>query len=266
LPTKINHIAIQSENYAISGDFYQWAFGLRTLGNGEPRVAATVSDGYLGININPRTAGRPAKLDHFGVEVDDIQATCARIAERYPSVHWVKRPASRPFASTTTHDPGGNVFDLSQRNADNRNDIYAKQMPYTQRRVDHFGMRALHPKELATFYHDVLDLEVTQRAGDPNFYLSDGAVTIVLEQWDIEDFTGTGIVSPGMDHIGFRVEDLDAFKRDVETLAVNRPRLAPFPFGLSPESKVRLELAKRSCPLCAFHLADVDGVLLSAHG
>ena len=156
-------------------------------------------------------------------------------------------------------------FDLSQRNAENRDDIYARQIPRTTRRVDHFGLRTLHPAELAQFYNAVLDLEVSRRPDDPNFYLFDGSITIVLEPWDIEDFAGTGIVSPGMDHIGFRVEDLSSFKAEVETLAINSPRLAPFPFGLSRESKARLELAERSCPLCVHHLADVDGVLLSVH-
>lgn len=263
MAAKINHIAILSENYTLSGDFYHWLFGFKFFGNGRPRGAVAFSDGYLGMNLNPRTASRPARLDHFGVEVDDVAATCERLHELYPSVHWVKRPANRPFASTTTHDPDGNVFDLSQRNAANRDDVYAQEIQYTTRRVDHFGLRTLHPAELATFYSSVLGLEAGQRRNDPNYYVTDGTITMVLEQWDIEDFSGTGIVSPGMDHIGFRVESIETFKSEVETLATNRPRLAPFPFGVSAESKARLELSKRSCPLCVHHLADVDGVLLS---
>jgi len=31
----------------------------------------TVGDGYVGLNINPRRAGRHAGLDHFGIQVED---------------------------------------------------------------------------------------------------------------------------------------------------------------------------------------------------
>ena len=34
---------------------------------------------------------------------------------KYPQVKWLKRPSSRPYAGISTHDPDGNVFDLSQK-------------------------------------------------------------------------------------------------------------------------------------------------------
>jgi hypothetical protein len=43
----------------------------------------------------------------------------------------------------------------------------------------------------------------------------------------------------------------------------DNPRLAPFPFGQGAEGVARLELARRSCPLCDEHLTDVDGIILS---
>jgi catechol 2,3-dioxygenase-like lactoylglutathione lyase family enzyme len=265
VPTKINHVAILSENYALSGDFYQWVFGLRAASDAGPRRAGMVGDGYVGLNINPRSAGRPARLDHFGVEVDDITETCRRLREDYPEVKWVGRPANRPFAATTTHDPDGNVFDLSQRSKPNRRDIYAEEArPLTPRHFHHLALRALHPEPLAAFYHTMFGFSLEPKAnGDENAYLSDGHLTLVIMPWRITDFAGTGIVSPGLDHIGFEVESLDTFKSDVEELSITSPRLRPFPFGLSPESKRRMELAQTSCPLCVHHLADVDGVLLS---
>ena len=263
MSAKITHIAILSENHGLSGDFYQWAFGLKTLGDGRPRRAAVVWDGYAGLNINPRSSGRPARLDHFGIDVDDIEATCKRMEASYPEVHWVKRPASRPFASTTTHDPDGNVFDLSQKSAKNRADVYASQASLTPRHFDHLGLRALNPERLAEFYVSMFDLTLERKPGDENYYVSDGHMTLVIMPWRIADFTGMGIVSPGLDHIGFAVESVDQFKADIERIAIDTPRLAPFPFGKSPESKARLELARASCPLCVHHLADIDGVLLA---
>ena len=34
--------------------------------------------------------------------------------------------------------------------------------------------------------------------------------------WKISDFSGSGIERPALDHIGFKVESLSAFKADVE--------------------------------------------------
>jgi len=69
---KINHVAIVSQQYALLANFYQSLFGMRTSKSFERTVRAiTVGDGYVGLNINPRKAGRPAGLDHFGVEVED---------------------------------------------------------------------------------------------------------------------------------------------------------------------------------------------------
>ena len=180
------------------------------------------------------------------------------------SVEWLKRPSNRPFASYTTHDPDGNVFDLSQKDAANRADVYADSgKPLTERHVDHFALRTMRPKLVAEFYQDVLGLE-SHPKGDANYYLSDGHVTLVVMPWHITDFTGTGIASAACDHIGFAVEDLEGFKSDVVDLADGNPRLAPYPFESGAEGKARAKLNRASCPLCQYLFAVVDGVFLSA--
>jgi hypothetical protein len=47
---------------------------------------------------------------------------------------------------------------------------------------------------------------------DPNFYLTDGTVTMVLAPYKISDYLGTEHKRPGFDHIGFEVEDLRGFE------------------------------------------------------
>jgi catechol 2,3-dioxygenase-like lactoylglutathione lyase family enzyme len=262
VPTKLNHIAIVSENYALSARFYESLFGMRTAAHASSRRAVTVGDGYVGLNINSRKAGRPARLDHFGIQVDDIETALVRLRDGYPQIEWLTRPATRPFAATTTHDPAGNVFDLSQRQA--QKDLYAEDHALTPRHITHFGLRTLDAQATATFYTEMFELSLERRPNDPNFYVSDGHVTIVIMPWHIGDYDGTGIVSPAPDHIGFTVESMDAFRTDLATMVGDNPRLAPFPFGAGSEGRARLELARRSCPLCEEHLTDVDGVVLSA--
>jgi catechol 2,3-dioxygenase-like lactoylglutathione lyase family enzyme len=263
MSAKLNHIAIISENYAVSARFYESLFGLRTAANAPPQRAVTVGDGYVGLNINPRKAGRPARLDHFGIEVDDIEQALERMRGAYPEVEWLKRPPTRPFAATTTHDPAGNVFDLSQRRGGAQKYLYAEDNPLTKRHITHLGLRTLHAEATATFYAQTFDFTLEQRPDDPNFYVSDGHVTIVVMPWHIGDYDGTGIVSPAPDHIGFTVENLEAFRSDLARIVGDNPRLAPIPFGQGSEGRARLDLAQRSCPLCTEHLTDVDGIILS---
>ena len=120
---------------------------------------------------------------------------------------------------------------------------------------------------MAEFYRDVFELAPSNKgAGDRNHYLTDGHMTLVIMPWDITDYDGTGIITAGMDHIGFKVESVDKLKEDVERIAANNPLLAPSPVGTGAEGKKLLELFRRSCPLGQHHLADCDGVLIDVLG
>src|ERR1700682_3622541 len=70
---KINHVAIVSEKYALLASFYESLFGMKRSPKGKINRAITVGDGYVGLNINPRKPGRPGGLDHFGVQVEDVE-------------------------------------------------------------------------------------------------------------------------------------------------------------------------------------------------
>ena len=262
--TKINHLAIISENYTTSAKFYEAMFGMSTSPGTRSERAMTVGDGYLGLNINPRSTGRPARLDHFGVEVEDVERVFAALGRRYPEVSWLQRPSNRPFAGITTHDPDGNVFDLSQKDMSNRAGVYAEATGAThERHVDHFVLRSVRPAALATFYRDMLALEtVPAAADDPSHYLTDGQVTLVISPWNIGDYAGTSITAPCVDHIGFSVGNVEQFLEHVEKLASENRQIAPYPVGSGPEGRARLELAHRNCRLCTNYIADTDTVLL----
>src|ERR1700758_5104276 len=95
---KINHVAIVSDNYAQLAKFYEAVFGMKNSPLARATQAVTVGDGYVGLNINPRRAGRSAGLDHFGVEVEDVETVFERLRKSHPNVKWLKRPSNRPFA------------------------------------------------------------------------------------------------------------------------------------------------------------------------
>ena len=262
---KLNHVAIVSENYAQLSKFYEAMFGMTTSSKTRPARAVTVRDGYVGLNINPRRAGRSATFDHFGIQVEDTETAFDRMRKHYPTVKWQQRPANRPFAGITTHDPDGNVFDISQKDMTNRRDVYVENDgQLNPRHIDHFALRTMNAEAMAEFYSRVFELTPTNRQeGDKNFYLSDGHVTLVIMPWDITDYDGTGIITCGMDHIGFKVGDIEAFREDVDKIADDNPHLAPEPLGKSVEGKALEELCRRSYPFGDHWMADSDGVLLN---
>jgi catechol 2,3-dioxygenase-like lactoylglutathione lyase family enzyme len=262
--SKINHVAIVSENYALLAKFYEAVFGMKHAGYGRAARAVTVGDGYVGLNINPRRAGRTAGLDHFGIQVADCETAFERMRKKYPTAKWLKRPSNRPFAGISVNDPDGNVFDISQKDMSNRGAIYVENDGKANpRHVNHVAMRTMNPDGTAEFYRHVFELAPTNKqAGDPNHYLTDGHITLVIMPWQIADYDGTGIVTAGMDHIGFKVENVDAVKAEIDEIAANNPRLAPSPLGTGKEGAALEKLFERSCPLGQHRFADPDGVLI----
>ncbi len=257
---KIKHLAIVSEKGELVGEFYKSIFGMKSSGGTRASGAIAVGDGYVGLNINPRKPGRQAGLDHFGFEVDDVEVVYSRMREKYPSIQTLKRPGNRPFAGISTHDPAGNVFDLSQKGMENRTDVYVEGEHEQDRHVKHFALRTVDPTTVAGFYRDVFELmEMEKPAGDPNSYLTDGRVTLIVLPWHITDYEGTGIERPALDHIGFEVESVDAVKKDLQTFMDRKSLFSP---GIKPEEQeVRLKLFSK-CSYGQFQLSDPDGVLI----
>ena len=94
--------------------FYEALFGIETSKSPRPESAVAISDGYIGMNIIPQKLGHQAGLEHFGLEVEDVEKVARPLARI--SVSAVDRKThNSPFAGFSTHDPEGYVFDLSQQ-------------------------------------------------------------------------------------------------------------------------------------------------------
>ena len=258
---RLNHIAITTDHYAINAKFYEALFGLRTAKKPRPARAVVVSDGHVGMNIIPRREGRTAGLDHFGMEVEDIEEARSRVSKFDPSIKLLKRPPIRPFAAFSAHDPDTNIFDLSEKKM--QKDIYSEVAEDTLRHFSHFALRTRHAELCAEFYTEVFELNLlNKKQNDPNFYLSDGRMTLAILQWNIDDYFGMDPQRLGPDHIGFSVESIDKLKLDLEDLTGQNPLMRSRPLGFGDEGKARLNLFKK-CPLGSYHLTDIEGVYIA---
>ncbi|HXF52662.1 MAG TPA: VOC family protein [Hyphomicrobiaceae bacterium] len=241
---KINHMAMVSPIYPMLAKFYEAYFGLKPSGKvSRPLNAVTVGDGYVGLNINPLRDGYVGGLDHFGMVVDDIELVMQRARAKFPQASIVKRPSTRPFAAYSAHDPDGNVFDLAQKSeSDKLVGVYAEQAAQgwsQDRYLNKFAIRTLNAEKCAEFYASVFELKPVNRSGAPGHHLSDGRVTLSILPWSISIFEGMGIKRPGPDHIGFKVENIDAFKEHVRITSGMNTYLMPMPLGGSKESEAR---------------------------
>ena len=259
MPARLNHIAIASDQYALNGRFYEALFGMQPSSKPRPARSVVLGDGYVGMNCIPRREGRYSGLDHFGIEVENLEDTIARILKFDSSLSVLKRPPIRPFAAYSAHDPDTNIFDLSQKNIGFQKDVYAENDRVAPRMISHFALRTRHAERCAQFYAEVFDLRPLNRPTDDNFYLSDGRVTLMIIPWKISDFYAQDPARTGLDHIGFKVENIEQFKKDMEFLIGENPHMRGRALGYGSEGEARLKLFQK-CPLGSFHLSDIEGV------
>jgi catechol-2,3-dioxygenase len=111
---KLRHIAISTHQPEKLAHFYKTVFDLQELYRTK-RGSIHLSDGDVNLAIlnanNPKEAGHPPGLYHFGFQVDDIETASKRIRELYPE--GAPKPREATYAESRATDPDGNLFDLS---------------------------------------------------------------------------------------------------------------------------------------------------------
>jgi hypothetical protein len=113
---KIRHIAIRAEDTASLARFYQSAFDLKEVGRGNIRngvQAVYLSDGYINIAILPARNGQRQGLDHFGFEVENVDAA-ADPAIKAGASKPQESPKDGRFAEFFLYDLVGTRVDLSE--------------------------------------------------------------------------------------------------------------------------------------------------------
>ena len=268
--TRIQHFAIVSENFVREAKFYESVFGMKRSKPGSEEeqkairtnYAVSISDGYVGVTVIGRKPGYVPGLHHFGVDVDDVNEAIRRVRKNYPEVAVLKRPSNRPFATYGAHDPEGNYFDLTEEGASNRRDVYVEAQREQPRRVHHLKLRVMNPAKIAAFYRDSFDLKEADKAlEDPNYYLTDGKMTLIIAPWKMSDFEGAGIDRPGLEHVGFTVEDVGAVKKDLTLLREADPEMRERIVSEPSEGEWRLALIA-SCRHGRHQFSSPDGVFV----
>lgn len=271
---KLNHIACITLDAQTVAQFYASIFDMtfdrRASRNGS---TATAREGYVGFNFNTCMPGRPGPvgLDHFGIEVEDIEESFAMAEKKYPMVEWVKRSGGRPYAQVGIHDPDGQVVDINQKNLDKSISEVKTQGLYLEedsdepapRHIEYLALRTPNPDMCAEFYHDVFQLTPLNRQEDDETYsLTDGRMTLKLIPWKITDYDGMDANRPMLDHIGFKVEDADLVHQEILDYNGRFPPMAApcWLLGSRDEDRRRAEMLKKAAPESKYQYCDLNGV------
>src|SRR3981081_4135748 len=100
-------MAIISPAYPILEKFYEAVFALKPSQKIRPGSAATIGDGYVGLNLIPRRDGYIGGMYHCGMVVDEVAPVLERMQKKHKKATIAKRPSARPFAAYSGHDPDG---------------------------------------------------------------------------------------------------------------------------------------------------------------
>ena len=269
---KLNHIACIAQDPQTVAKFYATIFQMSLERKASSiGLSATAREGYVGLNFNPILPGRPgpAGLDHFGIEVENIDESFAMATKKYPTVEWVKRSGMRPYAQVGIHDPEGQVVDINQKDLDKNvsevktDGLYLEEDRDQERHIEYLALRTLNVEYCAEFYHDVFQMTPLNRQEDDDSYsLTDGRVTLKLMPWKITDYDGVDANRPMLDHIGFRVEDADKVHDEiVDYVGQYPPSNAPcWLLDTRKKDLRRAEMLKKAAPTSKYQYSDSNGV------
>ena len=111
---KIRHIAIRADDQAKVAEFYKSTFGMKEVRNDADGRAMYLSDGYITLAILRSRPGMANGIDHFGFQVDDMEAVGRAAAKAGGSAKMEERPHDGRYAECRVHDPAGSPIDLSE--------------------------------------------------------------------------------------------------------------------------------------------------------
>jgi catechol 2,3-dioxygenase-like lactoylglutathione lyase family enzyme len=87
-------------------------------------------------------------------------------------------------------------------------------------KIRHLAIFARNPKALATFYQDVLQMEIINSEPDGSaFFVSDGYLTLALLPHRLE-----GSAPVGINHFGFAVDDVGEISKRFADVGLEEPK------------------------------------------
>lgn len=205
---RIGHLAIRTSDQEKLAAFYRSTFGLTETfrhRNEGGELDIYLSDGEVSLGFFPAD-GMDEGLDHFGFHVENVEVV-ANAALAAGALRCAKRVSITGHGhEVSITDPIGERVDLS-----------SSGWPASvrgQARIQHVAIMTDQPVELAGFYATTFGLREVFRSRAGSIYLADGFLNLAVlpnttapEHKDLR----------GIDHLGFRVDDIPSVLAAVVT-------------------------------------------------
>ena len=231
---QIRHVAIVVRDQERAADFYKNVIGLSEAGreytehgsgvymcDGEMNLALLnyTSDAMAGVRNSSQMVG----AHHFGIQVDDLAETGARIEKAGGEFHFDFGDEKKGNFERKYRDPSGVIFDISKggwvgtstREVAHEGSYTVPPIKKGAPRIRHVALAMPHPEQSAEFYGEVFGFDYVGRTESPlgdGIYVTDGYINLALLSYKSDEAAGIerGKDFVGTHHFGFHVDDLES--------------------------------------------------------
>jgi catechol 2,3-dioxygenase-like lactoylglutathione lyase family enzyme len=217
---RIVHIALKVEDLEQATSFYEQVFGIYQTKTGYARghTSRHMSDGNIDLALmvydsedvpEAKLAGGGPCIHHFGVEVDDRDATTAKIKENGGEIFSDPEEGVLKFRA-----PDGNMAEIVGIGR------YKKRAQSENARIVHLALKVMDLEKATEFYENVFGFRQVgdgYSRGHVSRHMTDGELDLALMRYDSEEieeaqWAGAG---PRIHHFGIEVADQTSFADEI---------------------------------------------------
>jgi catechol 2,3-dioxygenase-like lactoylglutathione lyase family enzyme len=218
---RIVHIALKVEQLEKATKFYEDVFGIYQTKTGHARghTSRHMTDGNIDLALmvydsedveEAQLAGAGPCIHHFGIEVEDREATMKKIEENGGTIFSDPEEGALKFRA-----PDGNMAEIVGIGR------YKKKDKSKKSRIVHLALKVPDLEKATKFYENVFgfrQLSTGRNHQHISRHLTDGETDLALMIYDSEDAAEAQLAGPGprIHHWGIEVADREAFARSVE--------------------------------------------------
>jgi lactoylglutathione lyase len=218
---RIVHIALKVEDLEKATRFYEDVFGIYQLKTGHARghTSRHMTEGTIDLALmtydsedepEAQLAGSGPCIHHFGIEVDDRDATMKKIVENGGEIFSDPEEGALKFRA-----PDGNMAECVNVGR------YKLRERSPKAKIVHLALKVMDLEKATKFYENVFgfkNLGDGYSRGHVSRHMTAGHIDLALMKYDSEDedeakWAGAG---PRIHHFGIEVDNQDAFAKEIE--------------------------------------------------
>ncbi len=205
----LRYLALVSDRPAAVAAYYKTYYGLRELGQ-SATGDVSLTDGFYNLTVFKAQPGDKIGLHHIGLAIDDIHELEARLEDVMPSAELTAENGDVQHGEYRLVDPSGLPVSVSTQGFHTPDDRHG--LPA----IHHIAIKVGDTDAMLDFYQAVFGFRevssslMRRQQGWKSRFAGDGSTCFAILPLG-ENETAVGNISkPGLNHIGFVVEDMQA--------------------------------------------------------